>query len=110
MLCAVPLACGGNGGGGDRGTAGTGVSTLTGPMGDGSTGGMDDDDGGMIKLDSPPEVPTSGPGGEEECASHSEEAENMLQPADIIVVVDDQYGLGCHPGPLVQGLPINGDR
>lgn len=83
--CALALVgCGGDD------ADGRGESQSGGIMSGGSTGGDSDDAGGnpMEKLDVP-EDDTGGVGGNEECAAHSEEAESELQPADIIIIVDN---------------------
>jgi hypothetical protein len=91
-LGVLGIACGDAEGGRD--------SDVTNGIGPGavetdSDGGGDDDDGMGEKLDIP-DADSDGPdpGGDEECASYEEDAENTLQPADIIFVVDNSGSMG----------------
>jgi hypothetical protein len=79
---AMLVGCGGDSG--RPANDGGGIASA------GSTGSEDDETGDSMggKLDVP-EDETEGVGSEEECSAHTEEAESMLEPADIILIVDN---------------------
>jgi hypothetical protein len=82
--CAM-LGCGGDPDGRGESQSGGILSA-----GEPETGGTDEGDAGTTteKFDLPD--PTTDDAGEhEECAAQTEEAENMLEPADIIIIVDN---------------------
>lgn len=88
FLPVVGVACGGEEGGRASASDASAGITLSGSVDE--TGGPGETDDPLAPI---PDVGTpggsGGPGGEEECASQTTPAENMRQPADIIVVVDN---------------------
>lgn len=113
MCGALVLVGCGDEGGRPQSDGHTSLTTLT-TMGgtEGDTDGITDTDGDTEggsdpwdgKLDVP--SPDSGepPGDDEECASYSEAAENMLQPADIIFIVDNSGSMGDEAAAVQDNL------
>ena len=103
--------CGCGGGDGGRTTAGGSVGIP--PGGDGGGADTDevdddeaDDDGTRLDVPGGGGVDTDAPdgGGDDECVTYSEEAENTLQPADIIFVVDNSGSMGDEAGAVQANL------
>lgn len=94
-LGLVLAACGESDGRGDDGGSGIGLPGGTGGSG-GSEGGDESGDD-ELKLDVPQH---DLPGGEEECAAVSEEAELIPLPADIIFVVDNSGSMSFEAGEI----------
>lgn len=95
FLIAFAL-CGCGGGDSGRSTANGPNGIPPGTNGDADTEGVDDDSSDDPKLDvlgGDTESPDGLPG-DDECVSYSEDAENTLQPADIIFVVDNSGSMG----------------
>ena len=98
----LSLGCGG----GEDGRDTAGGSGIPGGEESGSATDVEDDDGPGTKLDVPDDAETGSPdtGPDEECVSYSEMAENTLQPADIIFVVDNSGSMGDEAGAVQANL------
>jgi hypothetical protein len=98
----LSLGCGGS----DDGRSTAGGSGIPGGEEGGSDTEVEDDDGPGTKLDVPDGAETGSPdtSPDDECVSYSEMAENTLQPADIVFVVDNSGSMGDEAGAVQANL------
>jgi hypothetical protein len=102
LASTLAMACGGDDAGRTTASDGGGVNLTT-----ATEGGSGDADAGNsgIKLDMPGADDTAGPPmGEEDCAAVGEMAEQTLQPADIVFVVDNSGSMDFEAGQIQQQL------
>lgn len=105
-LMAAGLVLAGCGGSDDDGreTATGGGLPGFGDSGSGGDDDADDDDGGDGKLDLGADTTGGPPTGDEDCAAVSEMAMQTLQPADIIIAVDNSGSMDFEAGQIQQHL------
>lgn len=102
LTAVLAVSCGGDDEGRASATGGSGITTAAGTAGDSGESA----DGEMIKLDAGGGADdTAGPpGGEEDCAAFGEMAEQTLQPADIIFIVDNSGSMNFEATQIQQQM------